>query len=196
MWPVPTINFLRKRKGSFPYWQCCKIICLCHYIKVVGIVKLCNLKKSVTLNFIIDRLTTRVSIRQISILQQPFHHPRHHPQLLSLHRPPGCQGSSRSVSTMEAMYMKLISLPMVHQLEDTLAQVHDTAGVSDDTCQDSSDVLWCQDYPGGPPSWSPLPCSGFSSLCQPTSRSRRWWPKGEKITVNIDIGKMAYVADI
>ena len=42
---------------------------------------------------------------------------------------------------MEAMYMKLISLPMVHQLEDTLAQVHDTAGVSDDMCQDSSDVL-------------------------------------------------------
>ena len=90
-----------------------------------------------TLNFIIDRLTTRVSIRQISILQQP----RHHPPLLNVQRPPGCQGSSRSASTVEAMYMKLISLPVVHQLEDTLAQVHDTAGVSNDTCQDSSDVL-------------------------------------------------------
>ena len=31
---------------------------------------------------------------------------------------------------MESMYMKLISLPMVHTLEDTLAHVHDTTGES------------------------------------------------------------------
>lgn len=30
---------------------------------------------------------------------------------------------------MESMYMKLISLPMVHTLEDTLAHVHDTTGL-------------------------------------------------------------------
>jgi len=73
------------------------------------------------------RFTNQVSIRQLSILQQPL---SHRPQLLlSLHRPQLCQHNARNMSTMESMYMKLISLPMVHTLEDTLAHVHDTTGL-------------------------------------------------------------------
>ena len=33
-----------------------------------------------------------------------------------------------SVSTMETMYGKIISLPAVHYIEDTLASIHDSTG--------------------------------------------------------------------
>ena len=37
---------------------------------------------------------------------------------------------SRNVSTLESMYQKLITLPAVHHIEDSLAYIHDATGES------------------------------------------------------------------
>ena len=34
----------------------------------------------------------------------------------------------RNISTLESMYQKLISLPAVHHIEDSLAYIHDATG--------------------------------------------------------------------
>ena len=52
------------------------------------------------------------------------------------HQPSVCSSSGghhdlvtiRRVSTMESMYGKIISLPAVHYIEDTLASIHDSTG--------------------------------------------------------------------
>ena len=36
----------------------------------------------------------------------------------------------RSISTFESIYLKLISLPAVHYVEDSLAYIHDTTGIA------------------------------------------------------------------
>ena len=35
---------------------------------------------------------------------------------------------SRNISTFESLYLKVISLPAVHYIEDSLAYIHDTTG--------------------------------------------------------------------
>ena len=37
-------------------------------------------------------------------------------------------GLSRNISTFESLYLKVISLPAVHYIEDSLAYIHDTTG--------------------------------------------------------------------
>ena len=36
---------------------------------------------------------------------------------------------SRNISTVESLYLKVISLPPVHYIEDSLAYIHDTTGL-------------------------------------------------------------------
>ena len=36
---------------------------------------------------------------------------------------------SRNISTVEGLYLKVISLPPVHYIEDSLAYIHDTTGL-------------------------------------------------------------------
>lgn len=40
-----------------------------------------------------------------------------------------CTNNVRHVSTFESMYAKLISLPVVHHIEDTLSSIHDSTGL-------------------------------------------------------------------
>ena len=42
-----------------------------------------------------------------------------------------CQScaAKRSLSTFETAYLKIVSLPAVHQIEDTLASIHDSTGL-------------------------------------------------------------------
>ena len=42
----------------------------------------------------------------------------------------GSLSLSRNVSTLESLYSKVISLPPVHYIEDSLAYIHDTTGES------------------------------------------------------------------
>ena len=35
---------------------------------------------------------------------------------------------SRKISTFESLYLKVVSLPAVHYIEDSLAYIHDTTG--------------------------------------------------------------------
>ena len=69
----------------------------------------------------------RLSNRNFSVLQsQPRYRNNISPastnHVLTLCR-------NRQMSTFESMYLKVISLPPVHFMEDTLASVHDTIGL-------------------------------------------------------------------
>ena len=86
----------------------------------------------------------------------------------------------RSISTFESIYLKLISLPAVHYVEDSLAYIHDTTGIAMvqySTVQYSTEAVCLQGYPGAAPSWCPLSSSAWSSPSRPTWPSRRWWPR-------------------
>jgi len=52
-----------------------------------------------------------------------------HEPILSPSRVNSQRGCTRNISTIESMYLKLISLPAVHHIEDSFAYIHDTTGL-------------------------------------------------------------------
>ena len=82
------------------------------------------------------RLKPYKNINKISFREFNSLLPRHSPRLLSQTSSTEiCQHCivKRDLSTLESMYLKIVSLPAVHQIEDSLAYIHDFTGDYENT---------------------------------------------------------------